>query len=116
VALQNLQKKIICCQPVSAIGAFENAELGYFDFSKKDYKKIPVIEQVEVLSINGDIAIHENKPVVHAHVVLGKSDGSTVGGHLIKGRVRPTLEVILNESPSFRQKKMDKESGLALIS
>jgi uncharacterized protein len=100
----------------TAIGAFENAQLGFFDFSLKEYKQIPVNEQVEVLSINGDIAIHENKPVIHAHVVLGKSDGSTVGGHLIKAQVRPTLEVILNESPSFLQKKIDSETGLALIS
>jgi uncharacterized protein len=100
----------------TAIGAFENAELGYFDVGRKDYKKIPVNEQVEVLSVNGDIAIHEGNPVVHAHVVLGRSDGSTVGGHLKKAVVRPTLEVILYESPSFLQKKIDKETGLALIS
>ena len=100
----------------TAIGAFENAELAYFDVDKKKYNSIPVKEQVEVLSLNGDIAIHENKPVVHAHVVLGKADGSTVGGHLKKAVVRPTLEVILNESPSFLQKKIDLETGLALIS
>jgi uncharacterized protein len=100
----------------TAIGAFEKADLGFFDVLIKDYKKIPVNEQVEVLSLNGDIAIHENKPVVHAHVVLGRSDGSTVGGHLKNAIVRPTLEVILNESPSYLQKKIDKETGLALIS
>ncbi len=99
----------------TAIGAFENAELGYFDFSRKDYSKIPVNEQVEVLSLTGDVAVHENKPALHAHVVLGRSDGSTIGGHLIKATVRPTLEVILTESPSYLEKKMNSESGLPLI-
>src|SRR5215467_4468185 len=67
----------------TAIGAFSRATLGYFDFSMKDYKKIPVKEQTEVLIMAGDITIYQNEAKVHAHVVLGKSDGVTVGGHLL---------------------------------
>ena len=99
----------------SAIGAFENAVLGFFDFSIKDYKRIPVNEQVEVLSLNGDIVIHENKPMIHAHVVLGKPDGMAIGGHLISATVKPTLEIILTESPMLLQRKIDPETGLPLI-
>ena len=54
----------------TAIGAFSNAELGYFDFSIKDYKKIPVNDQVEVLIMAGDITIYEGRAKIHAHVVL----------------------------------------------
>jgi len=36
-------------------------------------------------------------------------------GHLIEGKVRPTLEVILTESPAHLRKRHDLESGLALI-
>ncbi len=101
----------------TAIGAFSGATLGYFDMESKAYKKIPVEEQVEVLSLVGDIATKEDgEPQVHAHVVVGRSDGTTRGGHLLEAHVRPTLEVIVVESPEHLQRKTDKETGLALIS
>jgi predicted DNA-binding protein with PD1-like motif len=101
---------------LTAIGAFERAVVGYFDWERKDYLRIPVDEQVEVLSLVGDVALDPNgKPVVHAHVVLGKRDGSTAGGHLLEGQVRPTLEVMLEESPAHLRKRHDPETGLALI-
>ncbi len=100
---------------VTAIGAFSEVTLGYFNLEKKDYKKIPVIDQVEVLSLIGDIALKNGEPTLHAHVVGGKSDASTLGGHLISGKVRPTLEVIITESPKHLHKTIDVETGLALI-
>ena len=100
----------------TAIGAFKDVTLGYFDWEKKDYLKIPVHEQVEVLSLVGDVTINDGKSNIHAHVVLGKRDGSTCGGHLIEAEVRPTLEVILTESPAHLERRFDKEAGLALIS
>lgn len=100
----------------TAIGGFQEATLGYFNLDKKDYDKIPVREQVEVLSLVGDVSLTEkNEPKIHAHVVLGRSDGSTRGGHLIDARVRPTLEVVLVESPRHLHRKHDPDSGLALI-
>jgi len=100
----------------TAIGAFKDVTLGYFDWEKKDYIKIPIHEQVEVLSLVGDVTISDGKPNIHAHVVLGRRDGSTCGGHLIEAEVRPTLEVILTESPAHLERRFDKEAGLALIS
>jgi predicted DNA-binding protein with PD1-like motif len=100
----------------TAIGAFREATLGYFDWDRKDYKQIPVREQVEVLSLVGDVARDEKgEPKLHAHVVLGKSDGTAHGGHLLEAVVRPTLEVILVESPRHLQRRHDPETGLALI-
>jgi predicted DNA-binding protein with PD1-like motif len=98
-----------------AIGAFQKAKLGYFDMDEKDYTEIPVDEQVEVLSLVGDIALDDGKPKIHAHVVLGRSDGSTVGGHILEATVRPTLEVVLTESPANMQRRTDPDTGLALI-
>jgi predicted DNA-binding protein with PD1-like motif len=99
----------------TAIGAFSEATLGYFDWERKDYERIQVREQVEVLSFIGDIALEDGKPKVHVHAVLGRRDGSTRGGHLLEARVRPTLEVIVTESPGYLKREHDRESGLALI-
>ena len=99
----------------TAIGAFSDVTLAYFDWEKKQYQQIPVIEQVEVLSLVGDIALQDGQPKLHAHVVVGCRDGSTRGGHLMSARVRPTLEVVLEESPAHLRRKYDPASGLALI-
>jgi uncharacterized protein len=100
---------------LTAIGAFSRAVLGYFDRDRRDYRRIPVTGQVEVLSLIGDVVQKDGKPALHAHVVLGRADGSTVGGHLLEARVWPTLEVILVESPAHLRRRHDPASGLALI-
>lgn len=100
---------------LTAIGAFSRAVLGYFQWETKQYEKIPVGEQVEVLSLLGDVAVGDQGPTLHLHAVLGKADGSVVGGHLIEAYVRPTLEVILIQPPSYLRKRKDPETGLALI-
>jgi predicted DNA-binding protein with PD1-like motif len=110
------REKSLASSRFTAIGAFRSVALGYFDWEKKEYKKIPVEEQVEVLSLVGDVALDDkNQPQVHAHVVVGRSDGTTRGGHLLEGRVRPTLEVMLVESSVRLHRRFDPESGLALI-
>lgn len=99
----------------TAIGAFRCARIGFFDRGRKAYKQIPVDEQVEVLSLIGDITTGDKGPKLHAHVVLGRADGSTCGGHLLEAYVWPTLEVILTESPRYLRRHTDDETGLALI-
>jgi predicted DNA-binding protein with PD1-like motif len=99
----------------TAIGAFREVVVGYFDWEKKEYLRVPIGEQVEVLSLVGDVAIGEQGPKIHAHVVLGKRDGTAHGGHLLEATVRPTLEVVLTESPAVLVREHDAASGLALI-
>ena len=69
----------------------------------------------ELLALVGDIALAEGKPKVHAHVVVGLRTGDTRGGHLLQAHVRPTLEVVITESPTYLKREHDAESGLALI-
>ncbi|HSE32640.1 MAG TPA: PPC domain-containing DNA-binding protein [Pyrinomonadaceae bacterium] len=99
----------------TAIGAFSDLTLGFFDRTIKDYRRIRIDEQVEVLSLIGDIALSDDGPKVHAHVAVGKSDGTAHGGHLLEAHVWPTLEVILTESPEHLQRRPDEKTGLALI-
>ena len=99
----------------TAIGAFSRVVVAFFDWTTKEYRHIPIDEQVEVLSMVGDISIEENKPKVHAHVVVGKANATAHGGHLIEGSVRPTLEVVLTEAPRHLRRRHDPVSGLALI-
>ena len=100
----------------TAIGAFREVTLGWFDIEKKEYEKISIREQVEVLSLVGNVALNQGEPKIHAHVVVGKRDGTAHGGHLLQAIVRPTLEVMLFEAPAFLSRQTDQSTGLALIS
>jgi predicted DNA-binding protein with PD1-like motif len=100
---------------ITAVGAFHRAVVGWFDRDSRDYRRIPVDEQCEVLSLVGDIAVSDKGSQLHLHAVLGLSDGTTRGGHLLEGEVWPTLEVIIRESPAQLRKTYRSEIGLALI-
>ena len=99
----------------TAIGELSRVTLEFFQRENMEYKKIPVNEQVEVLSLTGNIAIKGDGYKVHAHVVLGRADGSALGGHIQEARVWPTLEVVLVEEPAYLRRTIDEETGLALI-
>lgn len=106
----------ITAASLTAIGAFEHATIGWFDLEKKTYKKIEIAEQCEVLSAVGDVAVADDgKASLHVHVVLGLADGTTRGGHLINGKVRPTLEVVLIDTPAQLRRKKKADLGIALI-
>jgi uncharacterized protein len=99
-----------------AVGAMSSVRLGWFSWESKKYEpSVTLDEQVELLSLIGDVALKEGKPVVHAHAVIGKRDGTAHGGHLLEAHIRPTCEVVLTESPTHLQKFVDPKSGLALI-
>ncbi len=100
---------------LTAVGACREATLAYLDREEMIYQDIPVTEQVEVLSFVGDIALQGSDQTVHAHAVMGLRDGSTVGGHVRRAVVWPTLEVIVTESPMHLRKRVDEETGLGLI-
>jgi predicted DNA-binding protein with PD1-like motif len=113
---QFAEERRITAAYFTAVGAFRDVVLGYFERERKDYKRIPLHEQVEVLSLVGNITLADGKPKLHAHVVIGKSDGSARGGHLLEAHVWPTLEVMVVESPQHLRRTYDEETGLALLS
>jgi predicted DNA-binding protein with PD1-like motif len=100
----------------SAIGAFQDVILGWFDWDRRDYQRIPLREQVEVLSLLGDVTLNDNKRTVHAHVVVGTSSAQARGGHLLEAHVRPTLELFLQEDPSHLRRTFDPQAQIPLIS
>ena len=101
---------------LTALGAFQNAVVGWFDLDAKAYHKIPIEQQCEALSLIGDVAeSDEGQPSLHVHAVLGLSNGSTRGGHLLEAIVRPTLEVTIIETPAFLRRKHRPDLGIALI-
>ncbi len=99
----------------AGLGAFSDAVLAFFDLSRNEYDRIEVGEQVEVLSLVGNMGRHDGEPLVHAHVVLGKRDGTALGGHLVEAHVRPTLEIMVTELDGTLERRRDERTGLPLI-
>jgi hypothetical protein len=100
---------------LTGIGAFARVTVAWFDLETKAYQPIEINEQIEVVSLIGDVAESKGKPSIHAHICVAKRDGTAHGGHLQTGIVRPTLELIVIESPAHLRKSFRPEFGLALI-
>ena len=99
-----------------AIGALSSVKLGWLNWETKQYEPaVSLREQVELLSLIGDVALKDGQPQVHAHAVIGRRDGTAHGGHLLEAHVRPTCEVVLTESPAHLRKEFDPAAGIALI-
>ena len=109
------EKNQITAAQITAIGAFSDVTLGFYDRKRKEYKRNHLAEQVEVVSLVGDISTYQGKPKVHVHCVVAKPDATAYGGHLLEAKVWPTLEVIVVESPKALRRTWDPEAGLPLI-
>lgn len=100
---------------VSGIGGFSEATLAFFDLQEKEYQPISVNEQVEVMSLIGNIARYDSKPKLHIHCVVGKRDGTAVGGHLLAAHVRPTLELFVTVYDAGLERELDTATNLPLL-
>lgn len=99
-----------------AIGAFQSVTFAFWNPQTREYEKIAMAEQVEVVALTGDIAADEaGEPKIHAHVAIGRRSGELRGGHLLKATVFPTLEVILVDYGGRLHRAKDAETGLALL-
>jgi uncharacterized protein len=99
----------------TAIGALSSARFGWFDRARKAYRDIPIDEQVELISLIGDVGLVNGAPQIHAHGAVGLSDGQMRGGHLLEAIAWPTLEVFFNSCPIPLLKEHDVETDLSLF-
>lgn len=120
--LEFLSRKDVTGGSFTAIGAMKRTCLAFFDVEAKEYRDREIDEQAEVLALVGNVAMHEGEPIVHAHITLGRSDYSVLGGHLRYGVVRPTLEVVLAVTATARrqndtgiERKIDPRYGLPAL-
>ena len=101
---------------LTAIGALERCTIGWLDWETKKYVPIPVNEQCEVASLIGDLGRGDDgKPAFHAHMVVGTKGGVAHAGHVLEAWVRPTLEVIVTETPSHLVREYDRASHMMLL-
>ncbi len=110
--LEFLAAEAITAGSFTGIGAMKSTRVAFFDTHSRQYKDIDLDEQLEVLSLVGNVAMFDGKPLVHAHITLGRADGTVLGGHLRHGIVRPTLELVLRILPEPLNRTVDPKYGL----
>jgi predicted DNA-binding protein with PD1-like motif len=99
----------------TAIGALQSARFGWFDRAQKAYRHIPIQEQVEMISLIGNVALVNGTPQIHAHGAVGFRDGQMRGGHLLEAIAWPTLELFFTAFPTTLIKRHDDETDLSLF-
>ena len=113
--LQRLATSVAKWDEVNVIGAVENATLSCFDQKKKKYDKKVIAEPLEIVSLTGNISIQDNRPCVHAHVMLSNQEYQVFGGHLLPGTKVFVGEAYIQElvgEPKVR--RMDKVVKVSL--
>lgn len=100
---------------ISGIGAVKNAVLGYFDLHRKTYSQCTFAEDMELLSLAGNVTWVDDAPMIHAHAVLGGPDYATVGGHLFAAEVAVTGEIFVAPLATKICRAPDARTGLKLI-
>lgn len=100
----------------NGIGSFSQASLGWYDFGRKEFRKLPRHGTLEVVSFSGNVALDpEGAPIVHVHCAVADEEGALTGGHLLEARVAATLEVFLTEEPLPVRKALDETLGSKVI-
>lgn len=109
------EQKIVSAR-FTAIGSLKDGSFCWYDPDRKLYKAINIHQQMELLTLIGDIALYQGKPVAHAHASVSTADGAGQGGHLLKGVTAQTVELFVTAYPTPLKKMLDKDTDLKLIS
>ena len=110
-----IEEKNIPAGTIAGIGALTEVELGYFNRETKEYQRGQFNDVYELLSLKGNIAWLDNKPIIHVHCLLGDADYNVKGGHLFKGKIAVTGEIFVQEFLDKFDRAMDPEIELNLL-
>lgn len=98
------------------IGSLYKARLGHYDFKDtRTYKYESFNEDLEILTLSGNVSTLNGHALPHAHVTLGRRDFSVIGGHLEEDSLANMVEVNLTILPGKLEKAKDIAVGLNLL-
>lgn len=97
------------------LGVGKELELGYFDAHKQAYIKREFNSEYEFTSFTGNISTVNNELSIHCHVTITDNQFNAIGGHLFRGTVPATLEIIVLPFANALTRKKDDATGLNLL-
>lgn len=103
------------CGFIQGIGAVEQATFSIYNQKEKKYTKITKNEEMEILSLSGNVSLFDDRPMTHTHITLSDAEGKTWGGHLMAGTKVFAAEIFIQElTGDNKSRKKDKTTGLSL--
>lgn len=99
----------------SAIGSASEVNLSYYNQESTAYEDHLISENMEIVNVSGNIALLENKLIIHAHGIFAKKDLSTIGGHIKSLIISATCEVFLTKLTEDLLREYDESTGLKLL-
>ena len=99
---------------ISAIGTVRWASLGYFEQETQSYKRIPVEEEMEIISCQGNVSLKGDEPFVHLHISLSGPEGEMISGHLFESEIFVGEFYLQEMEGPDLVRKPDSQSGLSL--
>jgi predicted DNA-binding protein with PD1-like motif len=100
---------------MTGLGAVSSATVSYWNGETEEYEQHDLDDQMEVVSLIGNVSIKEGEPFTHIHVTLGRRDLSIIGGHLNDATVRPNLELWVRPEAQAVERTLDESCGLYLM-
>lgn len=97
------------------IGSLSKAKLGHYDFKEKRYTFQVFEDDLEIITLAGNISTVDTAAVPHVHVTLGRRDFTVIGGHLDEGSSANMVEIVLQKLPGRLVKAKDEGVGLNLL-
>ncbi len=97
---------------VSGIGATDNFTVGVFNTESKEYEKYFFDTNHEITNLSGNISTMNNEEYVHLHITCAGKNASIVGGHLLKGVISLTGEIVITVSDGKIDRKRDETIGI----
>ena len=110
-----LQREGVGYASVTGLGAVRWVRLAYWNSATRDYESHDVEEQVEVVSLVGNVTLREEQPFLHLHISLGRQDLSMFGGHFLDAIAHPNFEVWIQREAGPVHRRVEPASGLALM-
>lgn len=99
----------------TGLGATDMLELAFYNLTTKSYERHNIVEELEILSLTGNLGTLKEEKMLHIHGVFGRRDLSTLGGHIFKLRVSGACEIHLSTLPRQLHRVHDETTGLNLL-
>jgi uncharacterized protein len=110
-----LRREVVGYATLTGLGAVRWVRLAYWNATTREYEAHEVEEQLEVVSLVGNVTLRDGEPFLHWHISLGRHDLTLFGGHFLDAVVHPNLEVWLQLEPAEVARRVEPDSGLALM-
>jgi hypothetical protein len=100
---------------VRGLGALRNHTVAWYDLERQEYAKRTFDENMELGNLTGSVGVVGDKPFFHAHVTVSGPELIAFTGHLVKGEVAVTAELLVEDFGIELLRLPDEEVGLNLF-